>query len=206
MNLCSQLGREIAKSKAKKSGQARSESYKLSWAYWDRSQFLVPVMQAGKSMDTLPTSRSSTPKLMAVLRFLWTRKMKPQDLLQFVERENLARKQQIWNPKQEMNCCQPVFRFWKSLFHSQLPSLKQNDSVRSLYIILQRSCQALTNAQEWSLKSVSVTLYLKLKWVLWVQMSNKAIARTFHLKDTRICYKTNKYTDNLKMWNKDIFI
>lgn len=62
MNLRSQLGREIAKSKAKKSGQARSECYKSSWAYWDRLQFLVPVMQAGKSKDTLPTSRSSTPE------------------------------------------------------------------------------------------------------------------------------------------------
>ena len=52
-NLRSPLGRKIAKSKAKKSGQARSECYKSSWTCWDRLQFLVPVIQAGKTKDTL---------------------------------------------------------------------------------------------------------------------------------------------------------
>lgn len=62
-SLRSQLGREIGKTRAKKSGQATSDNYKPTWPYWDRLQFLVDVMQAGKSRDTLP-SRSSTPDLM----------------------------------------------------------------------------------------------------------------------------------------------
>ena len=59
-SLRAQLGREIAKTKAKKSGQGLGENYKSSWIYFDRLQFLVPIMQAGRSKDTL-SSRSSTP-------------------------------------------------------------------------------------------------------------------------------------------------
>ena len=36
MNLCSQLGREVSKTKYKKSGQSVSENYKSTWMYWDR--------------------------------------------------------------------------------------------------------------------------------------------------------------------------
>ena len=60
-NLRSQLGREVSKTKSKKSGQSVSENYKSTWMYWDRLQFLMPVMQAGKSKDSL-SSRSSTPE------------------------------------------------------------------------------------------------------------------------------------------------
>ena len=57
-SLRAQLGREIAKTKAKKFGQGLGENYKSSWIYFDRLQFLVPIMQAGRSKDTLS---SSTP-------------------------------------------------------------------------------------------------------------------------------------------------
>ena len=52
--LRSQLGREISKTNAKKSGQGLNDNYMSNWVYWDRLQFLVPVMQAGKSKDNLP--------------------------------------------------------------------------------------------------------------------------------------------------------
>ena len=59
MNLRSQLGREVAITKSKNSGQAATDNYKSTWMYWDRLHFLIPVMQAEKSKDPLP-SRSST--------------------------------------------------------------------------------------------------------------------------------------------------
>lgn len=63
-SLRAQLGRELTKTKAKKSGQALSENYKSNWIYWDRLQFLVAVMQAGKSKDNLPAQeRSLSPEL-----------------------------------------------------------------------------------------------------------------------------------------------
>lgn len=58
-SLRAQLGREIGKTKAKKSGQGLGENYKSSWIYFDRLQFLVPIMQAGRSKDSL-SNRSST--------------------------------------------------------------------------------------------------------------------------------------------------
>ena len=39
--------------KAKKSGQSTSENYKPVWLHWEKLQFLIPVMQAGKSKDNL---------------------------------------------------------------------------------------------------------------------------------------------------------
>ena len=48
-SLRAQLGREIGKTNAKKSGQGLGENYKSSWIYFDRLQFLVPIMQAGRS-------------------------------------------------------------------------------------------------------------------------------------------------------------
>ena len=53
IGLRSQLSREVAKTNQKKSGQGVSENYKTSWVYWDRLQFLIPVIRAGKSKDTL---------------------------------------------------------------------------------------------------------------------------------------------------------
>ena len=53
LKLRSQLGREVAKVNTTKSGQAADDLYKPSWMYWDRLQFLKPVMQPGKSRDTL---------------------------------------------------------------------------------------------------------------------------------------------------------
>ena len=51
--LRSQLGREITKVNKTKSGQSTSELYKPNWVYWERLQFLRPVMQPGKSRDNL---------------------------------------------------------------------------------------------------------------------------------------------------------
>ena len=48
--LLGQLRRELGKTKAKKSGQALA-NYKSQWLYWDRLEFLVAVMQAGKSEE-----------------------------------------------------------------------------------------------------------------------------------------------------------
>ena len=52
-SLRTQLGREIAKVKAKISGQTTSDNYKPVWLHWEKLQFLIPVMQAGKSKDNL---------------------------------------------------------------------------------------------------------------------------------------------------------
>ena len=60
--LRAQLGRELSKTRTKRSGQGTSENYKPNWVYWDRLQFLVPVMQVGKSRDNL-TSSASQPDL-----------------------------------------------------------------------------------------------------------------------------------------------
>ena len=46
IGLYSQLSRDIAKTNQKKSGQGVSENYKSSWIYWDRLQFLIPVIRA----------------------------------------------------------------------------------------------------------------------------------------------------------------
>ena len=54
--LRSQLGREVAKTNQKKSGQGVGENYKSAWIYWDRLQFLMPVIKAGKSKDSLQAS------------------------------------------------------------------------------------------------------------------------------------------------------
>ena len=51
--LRAQLGREMAKVAQTKSGQGRDEVYKSSWTYWEQLQFLCPVMQPGKSRDSL---------------------------------------------------------------------------------------------------------------------------------------------------------
>ena len=51
--LRTQLGREIAKTNSWKSGQATSEKYKSTWVFYDKLQFLLPVMQAGKSKDNM---------------------------------------------------------------------------------------------------------------------------------------------------------
>ena len=48
--------REVAKTNQKKSGQGVSENYKSGWIYWDRLQFLIPVISAGKSKDWHKTS------------------------------------------------------------------------------------------------------------------------------------------------------
>ena len=48
-----QLGREIAKTKATKSRQSLTDSYKSSWIFWERLHFLTPVLNAGKSNDNL---------------------------------------------------------------------------------------------------------------------------------------------------------
>ena len=48
--------REVAKTNQKKSGQGVRENYKSGWIYWDRLQFLIPVIRAGKSKDWPKTS------------------------------------------------------------------------------------------------------------------------------------------------------
>ena len=59
LTLRSQLGREIAKVNATKSGQAVDDLYKTNWIHWDRLQFLKLVMQPGKSRDTLQVTTPS---------------------------------------------------------------------------------------------------------------------------------------------------
>ena len=61
MKLRSQLGREINKSTKTKSGQSTDELYKPTWMYWEKLQFLRPVMQPGKSRDNLQDSFRDTP-------------------------------------------------------------------------------------------------------------------------------------------------
>ena len=56
IGLRSQLSREVAKTNQKKSGQGVEESYKSTWLYWDKLQFLIPVIRAGKSRDSIQTS------------------------------------------------------------------------------------------------------------------------------------------------------
>ena len=53
VGLRAQLGREMVKVRARKSGMALSEVYESNWIYWDRLQFLTPVMEARKSKDNL---------------------------------------------------------------------------------------------------------------------------------------------------------
>ena len=54
IDLHSQLNREVAKTNQKKLGQRVSENYKSSWIYWDRLQFLIPVIRAGKDSLQAP--------------------------------------------------------------------------------------------------------------------------------------------------------
>ncbi|CAB3993455.1 Hypothetical predicted protein [Paramuricea clavata] len=53
VGLRAQLGREMVKVRAMKSGMALSEVYESNWIYWDRLQFLTKVMEARKSKDNL---------------------------------------------------------------------------------------------------------------------------------------------------------
>ena len=50
--LRSQLGREMTKIAKTKSGQGADKLYKPTRIFWDRLQFLCPVMQPGKSKDS----------------------------------------------------------------------------------------------------------------------------------------------------------
>ena len=59
ISLRAQLGREIAKTNNKKSGQSKSQNYKSAWLYWERLQFLCLVINAGKSKDNLPQKECS---------------------------------------------------------------------------------------------------------------------------------------------------
>ena len=52
-SLHAQLGRELAKTRATKSGQGLSHSYKSTWIFWERLQFLTTVPNAGESKDNL---------------------------------------------------------------------------------------------------------------------------------------------------------
>jgi len=46
-SLHAQLGRELAKTRATKSGQGLSNSYKSSWMFWESLQFLTTVLNIG---------------------------------------------------------------------------------------------------------------------------------------------------------------
>ena len=48
-----QLGRELAKEKNTKSGQSTDELYSSNWVHYDKLAFLLPVIGASKSRDTL---------------------------------------------------------------------------------------------------------------------------------------------------------
>ena len=60
LTLRSQLGREITKVNRTKSGQSTDQLYRSTWMYWDRLQFLRPVLQPGKSRDSLQGSLNDT--------------------------------------------------------------------------------------------------------------------------------------------------
>ena len=45
-SLRAQLGRELAKTRATKSGQGLSDSYKSTWIFWEGLQFLTTVLNA----------------------------------------------------------------------------------------------------------------------------------------------------------------
>ena len=53
VGLWAQSSREVAKTNAWKLGQATSEKYKPTWVFFEKLQFLRPIMQAGKSKDNL---------------------------------------------------------------------------------------------------------------------------------------------------------
>ena len=53
LTLRSQLGREITKVNRTKSVQSTDQLYKSTWIYWGSLQFLRPVLQPGKSRDSL---------------------------------------------------------------------------------------------------------------------------------------------------------
>ena len=59
-SLQAQLGREIYKVRKKKSGQAATDNYESNWVFWEKSQFLIPVMQAGQSRDNLRRDLQTT--------------------------------------------------------------------------------------------------------------------------------------------------
>ena len=60
LTLRSQLGREISKVNKTKSGQSTDQLYKSTWIYWERLQFLRPVLQPGKGRDSLQGSLYET--------------------------------------------------------------------------------------------------------------------------------------------------
>ena len=57
--LRAQLGRGITKEKTTKSGQSTDELYKSNWVHYNKLSFFIPVIDAGKSRDTL--KRNSLP-------------------------------------------------------------------------------------------------------------------------------------------------
>ena len=59
-SLRTQIGREINKVRKKKSGQAATDNYESNWVFWEKLQFLIPVMQAGKSRDNLRRDLQTT--------------------------------------------------------------------------------------------------------------------------------------------------
>ena len=52
-SLRAHVGRELAKTRATKSGQGLSDSYSSSWIFWESLEFLTTVLNAGKSKDNL---------------------------------------------------------------------------------------------------------------------------------------------------------
>lgn len=62
--LRAQLGREMVKVRARKSGMALSEVYESNWVYWDRLQFLTPYIGARKSKTTILTKETSMKMLL----------------------------------------------------------------------------------------------------------------------------------------------
>ena len=55
------LGQNIKKVNTVKSGQSTDELYTPTWAFWNALQFLVPVMNAKPSKDTLKSSVETVP-------------------------------------------------------------------------------------------------------------------------------------------------
>eukprot|EP00112_Aurelia_sp_Birch-Aquarium-sp1_P025869 Seg8859.2 transcript_id=Seg8859.2/GoldUCD/mRNA.D3Y31 product="hypothetical protein" protein_id=Seg8859.2/GoldUCD/D3Y31 len=65
-SLRGQLGRELAKVSKTKSGQSVDDCYKSTWIFWERLQFLRPVMQPGNSRDSMQSSSETSPESLEI--------------------------------------------------------------------------------------------------------------------------------------------
>ena len=139
IGLQAQLGREIAKTKSTKSGQAVTDSYKSNWIYSEKLQFLAAVMQAGKKQRQFATK--STTRFWRVtweparpcgefVRWWWEQ-----------SKTKTARKCDTELKKQELllTCIQVL----------REPIMPSPQAPESAFSILLRSCHSLIEGHAW---------------------------------------------------------